>query len=130
MGACTRYVSKENIHCDVCTICPSKDGRTYVHCNTCKKCVKPGRVHCSVCKSCELDKHNCNRLTQPIGCHICGDLRHKRKDCPKKEIQSSGVVSTNETTSNDHPSRKRRPNNKEKNHKQSTSAPVHKKKRK
>ena len=32
-----RHVS--NIHCDKCGTCPSKDGKTYVHCTICKRCL-------------------------------------------------------------------------------------------
>lgn len=90
---CKRYVSKENEHCETCKSCPSKDGRTYVHCNACQSCVKPGREHCDVCKSCELPAHDCNRQAEAIGCHICGDSAHKRRDCPRKNTSSSETVS-------------------------------------
>ncbi|XP_062603502.1 rRNA N6-adenosine-methyltransferase ZCCHC4-like [Saccostrea cucullata] len=83
---CNRYSSKENVHCDVCDICPSKDGRTYKHCFQCERCVKPNKEHCSVCKSCQLKDHNCGKPRQ--GCHICGALGHKRRNCPKTGSQS------------------------------------------
>jgi len=81
---CQRYVYNENKHCKNCKLCTSKDGRTYVHCNECKTCVKPGRVHCEKCGRCEPEKHICGR--EIVGCHICGELAHKRRNCPKKEF--------------------------------------------
>ncbi|XP_033634478.1 rRNA N6-adenosine-methyltransferase ZCCHC4-like isoform X1 [Asterias rubens] len=77
--ACKRYVAEENIHCTQCNSCTSKDGSTYKHCKDCQRCVKPGYVHCTVCQRCELPDHQCNR--QSMGCHICGSLTHKRKEC-------------------------------------------------
>ena len=80
---CQRYVYKANRHCKECNACTSKDGRTYVHCIECKKCVKPGDVHCSSCESCKPLKHVCGNKNV-MGCHICGNLDHKRRDCPRK----------------------------------------------
>jgi len=81
---CQRYVYKANRHCKECNACTSKDGRTYVHCAQCKACVKPTNVHCATCKSCRPSKHRCD-ANNVLGCHICGELDHKRKDCPCKE---------------------------------------------
>lgn len=58
---CERWVAKENLHCDICNSCPSKDGRTYKHCSPCGRCVKPTYVHCSSCSRCKLPTHDCNR---------------------------------------------------------------------
>eukprot|EP00118_Oscarella_pearsei_P017475 m.173504 g.173504 ORF g.173504 m.173504 type:complete len:460 (+) comp39095_c0_seq32:60-1439(+) len=85
-GKCRRYSSRENKHCVKCNACPSKDGRTYVHCDTCGTCVKPDWVHCKSCAKCMPPSHECARdEVKKIGCHICGDLGHKRRDCPQKD---------------------------------------------
>ncbi|XP_070541295.1 rRNA N(6)-adenosine-methyltransferase ZCCHC4-like [Ptychodera flava] len=80
---CQRYVSSVNVHCLKCDQCTSKDGRTYTHCDQCSRCVKPGRVHCSSCNQCELPDHVCVTNKALIGCHICGDPTHKRRQCPQ-----------------------------------------------
>ncbi|XP_057305849.1 rRNA N6-adenosine-methyltransferase ZCCHC4-like isoform X2 [Hydractinia symbiolongicarpus] len=107
---CQRYVYKGNRHCKICKLCTSKDGRTYVHCKTCKKCVKPGRVHCDTCGSCEPANHECGR--EKIGCHICGDLNHKRRDCPQKKMESRlsshGKRSITEDTTRNEPVKKKK----------------------
>merc|ERR1739838_359654 len=82
---CQRYVYKANKHCKECNACTSKDGRTYVHCAECKCCVKPSDVHCTTCTSCKPVKHPCGQENQSAGCHICGEVDHKRRDCPSKE---------------------------------------------
>ncbi|XP_073239081.1 rRNA N(6)-adenosine-methyltransferase ZCCHC4-like isoform X2 [Porites lutea] len=82
--SCNRYVAPENIHCRKCNGCMSKDGRQYVHCEMCGKCVKPGLEHCMTCDRCELKGHACKRSTDPGACHICGELGHKRRDCPTR----------------------------------------------
>ncbi|XP_060076756.1 rRNA N6-adenosine-methyltransferase ZCCHC4-like [Ylistrum balloti] len=80
---CSRFSAKENHHCDICDFCPSKDGRTYKHCFKCDRCVKPSKQHCDRCKMCQLKDHKCGQSV-PYGCHICGALDHKRKNCPKQ----------------------------------------------
>ncbi|KAK3098979.1 hypothetical protein FSP39_024933 [Pinctada imbricata] len=80
---CKRYSAKENLHCDICGVCPSKDGRTYRHCYDCERCVKPNKVHCKTCGRCDFPDHKCG--VTPTGCHICGNLEHKRRDCPQKD---------------------------------------------
>jgi len=82
---CQRYVYKSNRHCNVCKACTSKDGRTYVHCDKCQTCMKPNLVHCETCKCCKQEKHVCGETITLQGCHVCGELDHKRRDCPKKE---------------------------------------------
>ncbi|XP_048732023.2 general transcription and DNA repair factor IIH helicase subunit XPD-like [Ostrea edulis] len=84
---CKRYSAKENLHCDVCDTCPSKDGRTYRHCFQCDRCVKPNKEHCDTCQSCQLKDHTCGKTCG--GCHICGALDHKRRECPEKGSMSS-----------------------------------------
>ncbi|XP_071480779.1 rRNA N(6)-adenosine-methyltransferase ZCCHC4-like [Diadema antillarum] len=79
---CQRFVASENQHCSLCKECPSKNGTTYRHCVPCAKCVKPSFTHCTTCNRCELPSHVCGRVHQ--GCHICGDLDHKRRDCPER----------------------------------------------
>jgi len=88
---CQRYVYKGNRHCKHCNACTSKDGRTYVHCEKCKACVKPNLVHCETCGCCKQEKHVCGETIATKGCHVCGDMTHKRKDCPKKEKMVTGL---------------------------------------
>ncbi|XP_021377170.1 zinc finger CCHC domain-containing protein 4-like isoform X2 [Mizuhopecten yessoensis] len=85
---CSRFSAKENLHCDVCDLCPSKDGRTYKHCFKCDRCVKPSKQHCKTCKTCQQQDHRCG---QPMsnGCHVCGALDHKRRNCPKQGSSST-----------------------------------------
>ncbi|CAG2223925.1 rRNA N6-adenosine-methyltransferase ZCCHC4 [Mytilus edulis] len=80
---CKRYSGPENVHCQMCDSCTSKDGRTYSHCFKCERCVKPSKVHCDKCGICQLKDHKCGQI-KGKGCHICGNLSHKRKDCPNK----------------------------------------------
>lgn len=89
---CKAYRSKENKHCFRCETCPTKDGNTYIHCQKCNRCVKPSRVHCDKCNICDLPQHNCGQSVSK-GCHICGDLDHKRRDCPKKLSQTENNTS-------------------------------------
>lgn len=79
--SCVRYVAPENIHCEKCNGCMSKDGRQYVHCEMCDTCVKPGRIHCMTCGRCETKGHQCKRSVDVGTCHICGGFGHKRRDC-------------------------------------------------
>lgn len=55
--ACDRYVCRNNLHCDACGKCTSKDGRKWSHCDACGLCVPPGRVHCHTCGRCDLPQH-------------------------------------------------------------------------
>ncbi|XP_058526234.1 rRNA N6-adenosine-methyltransferase ZCCHC4 isoform X4 [Ochotona princeps] len=77
---CQRYVSVENQHCEHCNSCPSKDGRKWNHCFLCNKCVKPSWIHCSTCSHCAVPDHSCEG--PKVGCFICGELDHKRSNCP------------------------------------------------
>lgn len=86
---CKRYISSYNKHCSQCDCCPSKDGRTYVHCDQCSKCVKPGLVHCIKCGTCKPSNHPSCGVSEALGCHICGDVDHKRRDCPNKGTELS-----------------------------------------
>ena len=83
---CNRYVCEQNKHCEKCDACASKDGRAYVHCDQCGTCVKAGRTHCSSCGRCEPLQHSCETRPQ-VGCHVCGALDHKRRDCPEKQLR-------------------------------------------
>lgn len=85
--SCNRYVAPENIHCNKCNGCMSKDGRQYVHCEMCDTCVKPGLEHCITCDRCETKGHSCKRSADAGACHICGELGHKRKDCPTRSSE-------------------------------------------
>uniref|UniRef100_A0A0B7A2N9 CCHC-type domain-containing protein n=1 Tax=Arion vulgaris TaxID=1028688 RepID=A0A0B7A2N9_9EUPU len=80
---CQRYSSSENWHCRDCGTCTSKDGTRYVHCDACMRCVKPSRVHCFTCQMCQLKDHKCGQINSS-GCHICGKLDHKRRECPQR----------------------------------------------
>uniref|UniRef100_K1PYR9 General transcription and DNA repair factor IIH helicase subunit XPD n=1 Tax=Magallana gigas TaxID=29159 RepID=K1PYR9_MAGGI len=86
-AVCKRYSAKENIHCDVCDSCPTKYGATYRHCFKCDRCIKPSKEHCEVCRTCQLKGHSCDKPSQ--GCHICGALDHKRRECPEKGSQKA-----------------------------------------
>jgi len=85
---CKRYSSKENKHCTDCGTCTSKDGTTYYHCDACMRCVKATRVHCYTCMVCDLKDHVCGRRLK-AGCHICGEINHKRRDCPQIEKKNT-----------------------------------------
>jgi hypothetical protein len=89
---CQRYVAPNNAHCALCDNCTSKDGRRYRHCGECGVCVKPGREHCKKCGTCQLPDHLCGDRVA-MGCHICGSLEHKRRECPEK-IQAEEASST------------------------------------
>ena len=80
---CNRFICQENRHCEKCNACTSKDGRLYVHCDDCGTCVKTGRSHCLTCGRCELPQHFCE-TRQQVGCHVCGALDHKRRECPQR----------------------------------------------
>ncbi|XP_060596629.1 rRNA N6-adenosine-methyltransferase ZCCHC4-like [Ruditapes philippinarum] len=84
---CERYSSEENKHCKKCNTCPTKDGNTYTHCDKCNRCVKPSRVHCDTCNICDLQDHKCGQSVSK-GCHICGDMGHKRRECPERQSVS------------------------------------------
>ena len=81
---CNRYVCRLNRHCEKCNACTSKDGRTYVHCDECGICVKASWIHCLKCGRCEPLGHSCETRST-IGCHVCGAMDHKRRECPEKK---------------------------------------------
>jgi hypothetical protein len=78
---CDRYVANENEHCCLCNACTSKDGRATVHCKRCERCVKATYKHCNKCRVCHLPSARCVR---PPRCMACGEIGHKRRDCPLK----------------------------------------------
>lgn len=105
---CEKWVSSENKHCFKCSSCTSKvltlsltvfaglilslsvpvyfylltqDGRTYVHCDKCARCVKPSWKHCNECKRCCLPDHKCGDF-KPAGCFLCHKPGHKKTECP------------------------------------------------
>jgi len=57
---CEKYVSMHNVHCNICGVCPSKNGRPYVHCEPCQRCVKASFTHCDRCGYCLLKLHDCD----------------------------------------------------------------------
>jgi len=82
---CDRYVARENVHCEKCAICPSKDGSTYKHCDVCSRCVKPSRQHCNVCNMCLPPDHSCGEQVKISGCYLCGDMNHKQRECSRRK---------------------------------------------
>ncbi|XP_035710798.1 rRNA N6-adenosine-methyltransferase ZCCHC4 isoform X2 [Folsomia candida] len=58
---CQKWVERRNLHCDLCKTCPTKDGgETYIHCLSCKRCVKSTWSHCeSPCGTCHLINAQC-----------------------------------------------------------------------
>ncbi|KAJ8951551.1 hypothetical protein NQ318_020424 [Aromia moschata] len=80
---CNRWVAKENVHCDLCSSCPSKDGRTYVHCSICRRCVKPSWRHCYKCGRCAQVEHNCSTIVFSKECFHCREYGHKKSECPQ-----------------------------------------------
>ncbi|XP_076440714.1 rRNA N(6)-adenosine-methyltransferase ZCCHC4-like [Babylonia areolata] len=87
---CQRFSAPENAHCFKCNSCTSKDGTTYAHCDACGRCVKATRVHCPSCGVCDLPEHICGQR-RGDGCHICGDLDHKRRECPQRNSPSTRI---------------------------------------
>ena len=59
---CKRLVHASlNRHCDDCETCTTIHGSAfYVHCKTCKKCIKPGWEHCDHCQRCTSPDHHCS----------------------------------------------------------------------
>jgi len=61
---CQKWVQQDNLHCNICKACPTKDGgKTYVHCTKCKKCVKSTWFHCALCGSCHLENTDCKSIS-------------------------------------------------------------------
>merc|ERR1719483_262123 len=84
---CDLWVSEENLHCEDCGKCTSKDGRTYVHCLLCKRCVKPTYQHCEKCQRCKLADHKCNGNNVVINNKKEAD-KDMKKDAVKSEIHA------------------------------------------
>jgi hypothetical protein len=53
-----RWVLYSTLH-TVLILFSVQDGRTYVHCGDCKRCVKPTYTHCKLCQRCKLPEHKC-----------------------------------------------------------------------
>ncbi|KAK2192869.1 hypothetical protein NP493_21g06031 [Ridgeia piscesae] len=85
---CQCYVPSDIDHCNKCDACTSKDGRQYRHCDKCQRCVKPSHVHCDKCNQCHLVDYKCSD-GKVTGCHVCGDLDHKRRDCPNRNMKKT-----------------------------------------
>ncbi|KAL8586233.1 hypothetical protein ACOMHN_021498 [Nucella lapillus] len=82
------FMEKRVLECSpALTMLDYKDGTTYRHCESCQRCVKSTRVHCDTCGLCELPEHRCGQ-PKGEGCHICGALDHKRRDCPQRHNPS------------------------------------------
>ena len=85
---CGHWVHVTNLHCPLCRSCPSKDGRTYRHCQLCGRCVKPTYRHCQVCNRCCLPQHSCQQTGTLNGnCQQTGKL--------KENCQQTGKLKTN-----------------------------------
>ena len=60
-----------------------QDGRTYVHCTKCERCVKPTYSHCTKCERCKLPTHQCGEAGQ-------ADIRAV-KDGTKKVVDDKSL---------------------------------------
>lgn len=84
---CNRWTAKENTHCNICGLCPSKNGDTYRHCEECKMCVKPNYVHCKECRRCtQKGGHSCSEYQTRIRCWICREVGHNELNCRSLQI--------------------------------------------
>eukprot|EP00088_Acartia_fossae_P070144 TRINITY_DN9318_c0_g1_i15.p1 TRINITY_DN9318_c0_g1~~TRINITY_DN9318_c0_g1_i15.p1 ORF type:complete len:539 (+),score=42.74 TRINITY_DN9318_c0_g1_i15:34-1650(+) len=101
---CNHFVASIDQHCDICNVCPSKDGRPYVHCPVCHRCVKSTYNHCHVCHRCHLPQESCP-YTQAGDmssekCHANKDITIKnetskeKKGCKRKFSVENGTNST------------------------------------
>ncbi|XP_055855808.1 rRNA N6-adenosine-methyltransferase ZCCHC4 [Episyrphus balteatus] len=87
---CNRWTSKENTHCDICRVCPSKNGDGYRHCVECKTCVKPNYVHCKDCRRCtQKGDHKCAEYQARIRCWICREVGHNEYNCRALQLYKS-----------------------------------------
>ena len=59
-----------------------QDGRTYVHCNLCQRCVKPSYQHCEACARCKLPDHQC----QPGQKKMKPGVHHQKQKQKGKKI--------------------------------------------
>lgn len=57
---CDCWRHPNNVHCDFCGTCPSKNGSPYRHCEPCNTCVKSTWEHCVNCGRCFLAPHKCH----------------------------------------------------------------------
>lgn len=81
---CQRHVAVNNKHCNICKICPSKNGSKYRHCSECTKCVKPNYSHCLNCGRCvQITNHNCKIYQLYQECKNCGTKGHVENFCRK-----------------------------------------------
>lgn len=79
---CNKWVSRENEHCNLCKLCPSKNGAVYKHCNDCRCCVKSYYIHCIKCRRCvQNNLHDCTTYQQFITCSICRKQGHIETNC-------------------------------------------------
>lgn len=81
---CQRPVASENVHCNKCKRCPSKNGSTYIHCELCETCVKPSYKHCDNCGRCtQVQGHECIAFQKNLTCFICRRKGHNEINCVK-----------------------------------------------
>lgn len=79
---CNRSVASENMHCNKCKRCPSKNGSTYSHCTLCETCVKPSYKHCDDCNRCtQVQGHDCSAFQKNLTCMICRLKGHNEINC-------------------------------------------------
>lgn len=79
---CEKFTRLENIHCNTCQTCPSKNGAVYRHCLNCATCVKPYYQHCFDCNRCaQSEGHDCVTYQKNAFCWICDEKGHVEKDC-------------------------------------------------
>ncbi|XP_032590921.1 rRNA N6-adenosine-methyltransferase ZCCHC4 [Drosophila grimshawi] len=79
---CERFTAVENVHCDRCGDCCSRNGQSYRHCQLCDLCVKPNYVHCPNCRRCcQRENHNCALYQSKQRCWICGQRGHIENNC-------------------------------------------------
>lgn len=103
---CKKYVAAENKHCVKCKACTTKSGKTYKHCGLCDRCVKPAWQHCGMCETCEVPGQHL-QLIKLRGCHNCGQMDHKRQNCPSRERATTSTTVSSRTDGRGH-SRKRK----------------------
>jgi len=97
---CEYFVSSEDVHCNICNTCPSKDGRPYSHCNICCRCVKITYTHCLQCQRCHLPVSCNSNLTDQMQSFNMDGFKQVEHIRAKK--RSSESIMTGEKKSKKH----------------------------